>query len=86
MTVREIAQMIPQEYRKEIIETGLIHSAIPTITNPSMNYLGIIWKNYVSPEEDLHCGLCLQRIIENYRQMEPILIQLEKERKLLNSV
>jgi hypothetical protein len=86
MTYRQIANQIPSNYRKEILETNLISSAIASASDPAMQYLGTIWKNYVNPMEKLDCGMCLERVLNNYRQLQPVMIEMEKERKLLGSV
>jgi hypothetical protein len=82
MTLRQIAELIPAEYRREILETNMISKAIAIASDASMHYLGTIWKNYVA-EEDLTCGACLTRVLENYRQLQQVFIDMEKESKLL---
>lgn len=86
MTIKQIAELIPAEYRKEILLTNMIGRAIPVYSDSSMFYLGTIWKNYVSPDESLECGLCLERILTNYRQLEPLFIELEKQNNLLDAL
>lgn len=86
MTLRQIAEKIPAEYRKEILETNMISQGVASASDPSMSYLGIIWKNYVAPGEDLSCGLCLERILNNFRQLQPVLLEMEKESKLLDQL
>jgi hypothetical protein len=56
MTYRQIANQIPSNYRKEILETNLISSAIASASDPAMQYLGTIWKNYVNPWKSLIAG------------------------------
>ena len=86
MTLRQIAEQIPGEYRKEILEMDMISKAIATNSDANMSYLGVIWKKYVAPDEDLGCGMCVSRILGNYRQLQPLLITMEKESKLLDEV
>lgn len=85
MTIKDIALQIPAEYRKEILLTNMIAEAKATATDASMNYLGVIWKNYVAPE-DLTCGLCLERILKNYRELLPVFVELEKQSNLLDQL
>lgn len=85
MTAKQIAQMIPAEYRKEILETKMVESAIPSDADPSMAYLAAIWKGYIAPAEDITCPLCLQRILKNYRELYPLLVDIEKSERLLHS-
>jgi hypothetical protein len=86
MTAKQIAQLIPAEYRKEILDTNVIGSAQPVTGDPSMTYLGVIWKNYVAPDEKLDCALCLERILGNFKNLLPDIVALEKDRQLLESV
>jgi hypothetical protein len=86
MNLKTIAKMIPEDYRKEILLTNMIGTAIASTSDSSMMYLGKVWKEYVAPEEKLDCGLCLERVLNNYRQLQPIFIELEKESKLLDSI
>lgn len=86
MTLKQIATMIPAEYRREILQTNMISQAIASNADTSMHYLGTIWKTYVSPDEDLGCGMCLERILNNYRQLQPILVEMEQESRLLDTI
>lgn len=85
---REIAQRIPAEYRKEILETNIITKAQASAMDVSMVYLFIIWRNHVEPNNDLslECGLCITRILDNFKQLLDTLVELEKESRLLNSL
>jgi len=85
MTLLELAAKIPAEYRKEILQLNLIGKAMATTADASMNYLGVIWKNYIDANEKLDCGLCLERVLNNYRQMVPAFIELEQQSRLLET-
>ncbi len=86
MNLTQIAQLIPTEYRKEILLTNSIQTAIATTTDPTMMYLAKVWKEYVEPNEKLDCGLCMERILNNYRQLQNIFIELEKQSSLLDQI
>lgn len=86
MTLTELAAQIPAEYRTEILQMNLIGKAMATTADASMNYLGVIWKNYINADEKLDCGLCLERVLNNYRQMVPAFIELEQQKRLLDSI
>lgn len=85
-TYRQLAEMIPAEYRKEILELNIISKAQAIAGNSSMYYLFTIWKNYVETSADLSldCNMCLSRILHNYAEIQPELIELEKQSKLLS--
>jgi hypothetical protein len=86
MTSTDIAKLIPAEYRKEILDLKMIEHAQAIQTNDDMHYLFTIWKNYIEPGIEMDCGLCIQRILGNYKQLLPVLITLEKDLQLLNEV
>lgn len=86
MNQKQIAQMIPAEYRREILDTNMINRASAHTGDASMNYLGVIWNNYIAPEENLSCSLCLERVLSNFKSLQPYLIELEKESKLLSEL
>lgn len=85
MTTKDIAKLIPKEYRKEILHTNLIARATANAADPGMFYLFTIWKNYVEPGTilDFGCGLCIERILRNYRELQPVLLEMEKQSNLL---
>lgn len=85
MNLNQIASLIPQEYRTEILQTNMVANAVAVSTDANMYYLATIWRNYVSPE-DITCSLCLERILKNYKQLLPTLIEMEKQKNLLNSI
>ncbi|HRA42318.1 MAG TPA: hypothetical protein PLV31_01345 [Gammaproteobacteria bacterium] len=86
MKISEIAALIPAEYRTEILEMDMIANAQPTNTCSTMHYLATIWKNYIEPTFTGDCNLCYSRVLNNYKQLLPTLIDLEKQAKLMNAV
>ncbi|SFW16098.1 hypothetical protein [Chitinophaga sancti] len=88
MTLTEIAKTIPSEYRKEILETNMISRATASYSDASMAYLLQIWKTYVAPDEeiDMGCGLCKERILTNFKQLQDTLVKLEQQSNLLNAI
>lgn len=84
--VRELAKLIPNEYRKEILELDMINEAVAQHGNPTMQYLGIIWKNYIEPTFEPNCNLCYSRVLNNLKGMLNDLIELEKESKMLEQL
>jgi len=84
--INQIAALIPAEYRKEILELNMIDEAQAIGTDGSMQYLGVIWKNYVEPDFTPDCNMCYGRVLTNFKQIKKSLIELEKQSKLLNQV
>lgn len=88
MTIVQIAAQIPAEYRREILQTNMISQATANQADPSMFYLLRIWKAYVEPNEilDEGCGMCRERILKNYRELQATMVELEKQSKLLDAL
>ena len=86
MRLREIAQLIPGEYRREILELNMIDNAVAIANNPDMNYLGVIWKNYVDSGFTGDCNLCYGELLKNLKALKGTLIELENESKMLNAL
>lgn len=85
MTLRQIALLIPAEYRREILELNMIDNAIANNTDATMGYLGVIWKNYIEPDFSPDCNLCYGRVLTNFKAMKKTLCELEQESQLLKS-
>jgi hypothetical protein len=83
MSAERIAKLIPAEYRKEILELNMIDTAQALSTNTTMHYLAVVWANYIEKDFKADCNLCLARVLRNMQKMKPILVQLEKDSKLM---
>lgn len=86
MSTRNIASLIPANYRKEILDLNVIETAQPIATDGGMQYLATIWQNYIAPTEVINCPLCYQRVLKNFKELLPVIADLEKESKLLGSL
>lgn len=86
MNLKGLAQLIPAEYRKEILELEMIDKAIPNNTDTTMHYLGIIWKNYIEPDFDPQCNLCYSRVLNNMKKLKQTLVDLEKQSRMLDQI
>ena len=45
----------------------------------------IIWKTFVEPHLKTDCNLCYDRVLNNYKQLQPIWIELEKQNNLIKN-
>ncbi|SHK92959.1 hypothetical protein SAMN05444266_101621 [Chitinophaga jiangningensis] len=86
LTVLDFAGKIPAEYRREILATNMIYHAVANAGDASMFYLFTIWSNYIEPGLQIGCGACLERILHNFKEMQPHLVTLEQQNKLLQSL
>lgn len=80
------AEKIPAHDRKEIIETNMIDQARPLATDKCMEHLCIIWVEYIEPGFDITCNACRERILKVFRRMKPVLIKMQYDSNLLNSI
>jgi len=51
-----------------------------------MQYLCVIWKNYIEPTFEPDCNLCCSRVLDNLKAMLPTMVAIEKEKKLLEQL
>ena len=90
MTPRSIAQRIPDRVRSErlLTEPDPILTAIASASNPAMQLLFAVWFEFVEPHgvKNLNCGLCLARVLESFKVMRPVLLELERESKILEQL
>lgn len=83
---KRLAERIPAEYRKEILEMNMIQEAQGSNTNSTMMYLVVIYKNYIEPTFSPDCNLCCGRALDAFKLMLPYLVELEKGSNALNEV
>lgn len=90
MNIRQYAERIPDEVRSKrlMVPSEPIKKAVAYSENPQMQLLFLIWKEFIENMNDLDigCPQCLKRILDNFQQMEPALIELEKQYQLLLSI
>jgi hypothetical protein len=87
---RAIAIKIPDNVRSQRLICGAdpIQHALPVQANPAMSLLFGIWHKFIEPNKEptYNCPVCLNNILQNFREMKPALIELEREYQLLNSI
>lgn len=87
-TLRDIALLIPFEYRKQILDENVIYKAVAAAGDRHMSILFTIWTHYVDPGTPLkqECGYCLTEILKNFRSLQDTFVELAKEEALLESL
>jgi hypothetical protein len=81
---RQTAVKIPASYRSEILKMNIIAQANLTRGNVKMKYLYTIWREFVEPTiSEEPCNLCNNRVLDNYKKLLPLFIEMEKENSLL---
>jgi hypothetical protein len=86
MTLQQLAAQIPGKYRRAILNKNLIVKAQAVAGNDEMYELFVYWKDYLEPTIEPACNMCFARVLDGFRKMQDILIELEKESELLNEV
>jgi len=83
---QKLAESIPAEYRKEIVEMNMIQEAKAQSTDPFMIHLSVIYRNYIDGTFSLDCNLCAGRCLDVWKVMLPHLVELEKNSNTLDKV
>lgn len=88
MSLKELALRIPKLLRDEILTENYIANAVSIEDNVYMKYLWEVWYGYVDPgtDQDITCGYCRNTVIENFQKIQPALIEIHKEEKLLDQI
>lgn len=90
MNMREIAMRIPDVVRSGLllVSSDPILNAQGHKNNEHMRLLFDIWFEFVEPygQKNWNCPYCLGRVLDNFRAMRPVLLELEKEYRILNQL
>lgn len=90
MNYKQIASKIPDNVRSQriICTADPIQHAVAVQVNYQMNLLFEVWFTFIEPStpRKYNCPICLQNILNNFREMKGALVQLEREYQLLNSI
>lgn len=73
-----IIDLFPIDIAEEIVKR------LPTMSITNMDWLIEVWKEYVEPGLDTSCGICKERIYNNYRNLHGALIIKIQESRLLD--
>ena len=85
ITQEYFAALIPREYRQKLLNENIIYKAAALPQDPHMRVLFVVWSNYIDDNPGkMDCVFCLQNILSNFKEMQDILIQLEKDAALLD--
>jgi hypothetical protein len=87
--LKETARLIPDKVRslKLITDADPISNAIAVSSNYDMMELAEIWYTFIEPhKEKTYCPICLNNILNNFKNMRSVLIELEKEYKTINAL
>lgn len=86
----DIARRIPDRVRSGMlmVESDPIQKAVASGANKPMMLLFDIWNEFIEKKnpDDRDCPVCLKTMLSNFREIYPMLIQLEKEANLLKAL
>jgi hypothetical protein len=84
-TLRDIAVRILPTYRRKLLEGNLIYKAVPAPNDEHMRVLYTVWTTFVDTSGMLEpdCAYCMADILNNFKQLQPVLVELEQEAALL---
>lgn len=80
-----IAAMIPPEYRTKVLTDNFIYKAAPISSDKHLRILAYIYQTFIDPAElDLDCSFCVTALLDKFKHLQPFLVELEREDKLLD--
>lgn len=83
-----LAKKVPDEIRLDLLTDNVIYKAVAAAHDIHMAILLVVYNNHVHPgAEPINinnpCLKCLANVLDIFRELEPYLIMVEKESKLL---
>lgn len=87
MTVQQIAENIPHEYRQKILLKWL-PVARPAMTNPAFKMLWEAYFIYIDPSgiKKDNCPICLDNVLKNWKSMQKHLVEAEQNFNALQQI
>lgn len=71
---QEIVSKFPSDHVKKLLLENHINNAQLSDYDKSMQVLVIMWKEYVEPTFNATCTLCYERVLRNYKALQPLFI------------
>lgn len=87
MTVKEIAENIPHEYRQKILLEWL-PVARSAMTNQAFKMLWEAYFIYVDPNgvKKDNCPICLENVLKNWKSLQKYLVEAEQNYNALEKL
>lgn len=88
MQILSIIRQIPTDIVNHIIERNVIANASNVLDNVYLQYLHGLWTTYFdnSGSSSLECAYCREELMNNFKAMQDLFIQVYKERKKLEQL
>lgn len=86
-SMQKLVAKIPHEFRRSIL-LEWIPTAKPTLANASFKILWEAYFIYVDPNgvKKENCPICLNNVLENWKNMQKYLIEIEQEYSALDQL
>jgi hypothetical protein len=87
MTMKQLAENIPHEYREKIL-LEWIPVATATMADKAFQLLWEAYFIYIDPDgvKKDNCPICLNNILKNWKSMQKYLVEAEQEYNALESI
>jgi hypothetical protein len=87
MTMKQIAEAIPHEYRKKILVDWL-PVAKASMGDKAFKMLWEAYFIYIDPNavRKDNCPICLENVLKNWKSLSPYLVEAEKEFNALEQI
>jgi hypothetical protein len=79
-----VANLFPLELVESILRENLIFNAQAQAGSTDMAKLMVYWKNYVEADLKSDCNMCFQRVLNNFKNLQPYFINMVKTGDLLD--
>src|SRR6185295_15559151 len=78
----EFAKTFPEEFRQRVISIDLRKlSRVRDEDQDDVNFLKILWQNFLEKEYDPACGRCFDEMIKDFRSLQRSFIDLDGKEK-----
>ncbi len=86
MNYIDLVRMFPNDVKEHILSRNMI--ALAGSNEEYLRYLFDVWYLYIEPqgEKKWECPLCRQNVLKYYIELQPIIIEEQKQQKLLHAL
>lgn len=84
MNYQLVIKEFPIDILTDIVDNNRINKAVGIDGNVDMNYLMTAWKVYIEPDLKVNCGLCYERVLNYWKTLQGLIIDIVKNSKLLD--
>jgi len=88
MQILSIIRQLPTDIISHVVERNVIANAANVMDNVYLRYLHQLWITYFdsNSSSNLECAYCREEVLNNFRAMQDLFIQVYRERKKLEGL